>query len=42
MNKITLSKIYDCLKNETNEIKIGDNIAARARRSVQRMAEIGR
>ena len=42
MKKITLKKIYDCLKNETNEIKIGDNIAARARRSVLRMAEIGR
>ena len=42
MKKITLKKIYDCLKNETNEIKIGDNIAARARRSVERMAEIGR
>ena len=40
--KITLKKIYDCLKNETNEIKIGHNIAARARRSVKRMAEIGR
>ncbi len=42
MKKITLKKIFDCLKNETNEIKIGDNIAARARRSVQRMTEIGR
>tara|TARA_B100000579_G_scaffold18085_1_gene12724 strand:+ start:52 stop:1041 length:990 start_codon:yes stop_codon:yes gene_type:complete len=42
MKKITLKKIFDCLKNETNEIKIGDNIAAKARRSVQRMAEIGR
>ena len=42
MKKITLKKIYDCLKNETNEIKIGDNIAARARRSVERMTEIGR
>ncbi len=42
MKKITLKKILDCLKNETNEIKIGHNIAARARRSVKRMAEIGR
>ncbi len=42
MKKITLKKIYDCLKNETNEIKISHNIAARARRSVERMAEIGR
>ena len=42
MNKITLNKIYDCLKNETNEIKIGHNIAEMARKSVLRMAEIGR
>jgi len=42
MKKITLNKIYDCLKNETNEIKIGHNIAEMARKSVLRMAEIGR
>ena len=42
MKKITLNKIFDCLKNETNEIKIGNNIAAMARKSVQRMAAIGR
>ena len=42
MNKITLNKIYDCLKNETNEIKIGNNIAEMARKSVLKMAEIGR
>ena len=42
MNRITLNKIYDCLKNETNEIKIGHNIAEIARKSVLRMAEIGR
>ena len=42
MKKITLNKVYDCLKNETNEIKIGDNIAKMARKSVQRMASIGR
>ena len=42
MKKITLNKIYDCLKNETNEIKIGHNIAAMARKSVKRMATIGR
>ncbi len=42
MKKITLKKIFNCLKNESNEIKIGNNIATRARKSVQRMAEIGR
>ena len=38
----TLKKILNCLEKETNEIKIGNNIAARARLSVQRMAAIGR
>jgi len=42
MKKITLKKIYDCLEKEINEIKIGNNIAIRARKSVTRMANIGR
>ena len=42
MKKITLKKIFECLKNESNEIKISHNIAAMARKSVQRMTEIGR
>ena len=42
MKKISLNKIFECLKNESNEIKIGHNIAAMARKSVQRMSEIGR
>tara|TARA_B100001248_G_scaffold114460_1_gene85653 strand:+ start:54 stop:1022 length:969 start_codon:yes stop_codon:yes gene_type:complete len=42
MKKITLKKIYDCLEKEINEIKIGNNIATRARESVTRMANIGR
>ncbi len=42
MKKITLKKIFECLKNESNEIKISHNIATMARKSVQRMTEIGR
>ncbi len=42
MKKITLKKILECLEKESNEIKIGDNIASRARKSVTRMADIGR
>ena len=42
MKKITLQKILNCLENETNEIFIEEKIAASARKSVQRMAEIGR
>ena len=42
MKKITLQKILDCLENETNEIIIDAKMAKAARRSVQRMTEIGR
>ena len=35
MKKITLKKILNCLENESNEIKIGHNIASKARVSVQ-------
>ena len=42
MKRISLNKIFDCLKNESNEIKISHNIATMARKSVQRMAKIGR
>ncbi|MDC3127508.1 quinolinate synthase NadA [Candidatus Pelagibacter bacterium] len=42
MKKITLEKILDCLLNEKNEIFIEKKIADAARKSVKRMAEIGR
>ena len=42
MKKITLEKILDCLVNENNEIFIEKKIADAARKSVKRMAEIGR
>ncbi len=42
MKRITLPKILDCLKNETNEIVMSKEIIERARKSVERMAEIGR
>jgi len=42
MKKITLPKILDCLKNETNEILMSKNTIEKARKSVERMAEIGR
>ena len=40
--KITLPKILDCLENETNELIMDDDIIENARKSVERMAEIGR
>ena len=42
MKKITLPKILDCLENETNEITMDDLMIEKARKSVERMAEIGR
>tara|TARA_B100000941_G_C28505554_1_gene557086 strand:+ start:55 stop:1044 length:990 start_codon:yes stop_codon:yes gene_type:complete len=42
MKRITLPKILDCLKKETNEIVMSKEIIKRARKSVERMAEVGR
>ena len=42
MKKITLPKILDCLENETNEILIDNETIEKAKKSVLRMAEIGR
>ena len=42
MKKITLPKILDCLKNETNEILMSKETINKARKSVERMAVIGR
>ena len=38
----TLPKIFDCLQNETNEIIMDAETIEKARKSVKRMAEIGR
>ena len=42
MKKITLPKVLDCLKNETNEIILDQDIIEKARKSVEKMTEIGR
>jgi len=42
MKKITLPKILDCLENEKNEIIMDNETIEKARKSVERMAEIGR
>ena len=42
MKKITLPKVLDCLENETNEILMSSDTIEKARRSVERMTEIGR
>ena len=42
MKRITLPKILDCLKNETNEILMSKETIEKAKKSVERMTEIGR
>ena len=42
MKKITLPKVLDCLENETNELIMDKVTIEKARKSVERMAEIGR
>ena len=42
MKKITLPKILDCLENESNELIMDNKTIEKARKSVERMAEIGR
>jgi len=42
MKKITLPKVLDCLENETNELLMDNETIEKARKSVERMAEIGR
>ncbi len=42
MKKITLPKVLNCLENETNELIMDKETIEKARKSVERMAEIGR
>tara|TARA_B100001540_G_scaffold150158_1_gene133151 strand:+ start:52 stop:1041 length:990 start_codon:yes stop_codon:yes gene_type:complete len=42
MKRITLPKILECLENETNEIVMDKDTIEKAKKSVERMAEIGR
>ena len=42
MKRITLPKILDCLKKESNEILMSKETIKKAKKSVERMAEVGR
>ena len=42
MKRITLPKILECLKKESNEIIMSEDIIKKARMSVKRMTQIGR
>jgi quinolinate synthase len=40
MKKITLEKVYDCLKNQTNKIEINKEIMDKARQALEAMLEV--
>lgn len=40
MKRITLEKVYECLKSEKNEVKVPEKVAARARKALERMLEV--
>jgi quinolinate synthase len=42
MKKITLANIRDCLEHMEHRVRVPAEVAERARRSVERMLEIGR
>ena len=42
MKRITLPKILDCLKSESNEILMSNETIEKAKKSVERMAKVGR
>ena len=42
MKRITLPKILDCLRKESNEILMSEETIKKAKKSVERMAEVGR
>ena len=42
MKRITLPKILDCLRKESNEILMSEETIKKAKKSVERMTEVGR
>ena len=40
MKRITLEKVYDCLKYETNEVTVPDDVAKKARKALNRMLKL--
>ena len=42
MKKITLEKVRDCLRDETNEVFVDAEIAGQAVRALERMLELAK
>jgi quinolinate synthase len=42
MNRITVPKIFEALRDLKHEVTVPDEVAGRARRAVERMLEVGR
>lgn len=42
MKKVTLEKVRDCLRDETNEVHVDPAVASKAVRSLERMLELAK
>ena len=42
MKKVTLEKVRDCLRDETNEVSVDPDVAGKAVRSLERMLELAK
>ena len=42
MKKVTLEKVLDCLKNESNEVLISDEIRKKADKALEKMLELAK
>ena len=42
MKKVTLEKVRDCLRDETNEVFVDDHVAGKAVRALERMLELAK
>ena len=42
MKKVTLEKVRDCLRDETNEVRVDPDVAGKAVRSLERMLELAK
>ena len=40
--KVTLEKVRDCLRDETNEVFVDDHVAGKAVRALERMLELAK
>ena len=42
MKKVTLEKIRDCLRDETNEVQVDASVSEKAKQAMERMLELAK